>query len=221
MDLVEAAEAVRFAVRAGHVLRRQDHQEPGAVRALDRLLADQQPIGEERVRRDQLLREREVVARLALVVRQQVALVPARRVVRDEAEQRREHEVRALPVLLGAAREREVVRLAAVLGPLVERLLEDLLTVGLDDERPAVDPAQRREEVERRDAGGHAWLPFALALASAMASARVGDLRSAASASSRPSASASARRSRAARRSSWRSTPRACPGLGGRRRSRA
>ena len=148
MDLVEAAEAVGLPVRARDVLRREDLQEPAAVRALDRLLAHDEALGEQRVHADHLLRQRQVVARLALVVGQQVDLIPAQRVVRHEAEQRREHEVQGLCVLLRAAREREVVAQRAGLVVLVEGRDEDPFSVGLDDERPAIDPVEQREEVE-------------------------------------------------------------------------
>ena len=154
MNFVDAEEAIRFAVLPGHVLARQDRDQALAVFSENAFVLHDQTRAEMRRDRDQLLRQVEVVVRLALVGGDDVTVIPTDAVVRHAGEEGSEAEVEGLAVLLRPAEQRQVVRDASVVVDGVEHVAENLLSIGFDDrqDRCAVQPADQVQEVEDRRA---------------------------------------------------------------------
>lgn len=115
MDLIEAKEVERLAVCAGHILCRQDAQRAMAVGANNFLGAHLDVIGDDAVRLDKLLGERQIVAGLVFVIRKQIGIVAGCRRPREESIERGEYQVGGLPVFLGPAGEYLVVGWPAVI----------------------------------------------------------------------------------------------------------
>lgn len=115
VDLIEATEGVRFAMRARDVLRGQDLE---VIATLDHARLHDEALAQHGGPNDELLGKGEVVVGLALVVGEEIALRPGAWRVGEQAEEGGEHEVGRLPILLRAAREGEPVARTALVASL-------------------------------------------------------------------------------------------------------
>src|SRR5271168_675602 len=138
-------------MRASDIPRGQYPQNAPTILPRNLLRKDRYPLRNRRIAGEQFLDERQVVARLRLIVRHQVAIVARGARPRQKPIQTRKRKVRRLPILLRPAAKRHAVGRHAIVAKTPQHIHQYLRAIRLDriEQRATVDPNQMAIEVHR------------------------------------------------------------------------
>jgi hypothetical protein len=151
VNFVERDESRCFAVRAGHVLARQDTQ-PAAAVAQPQFLRQRVDLGPQiGITGDKLPRQVQIIGRLVLVRGDDEAAIAQRRPAHEQTVEPCEHQIGRLPILLRPTDEYKIVTRPSVCPDLVQCFAEEITPIRLDrvKQRLAVEPLESGEELQR------------------------------------------------------------------------